>query len=179
MKILAIDTMRILAIDPGLKGGIAWGNDSVVQTMPMPANDVGLDLGKIVELFLVFEPELIVIEHVQNMPGEDSEGNHTQKNGASAMFRFGQGYGALQGIVMTYRQINLNIPKIFYPTPQQWKRVILPGRTKGKQGAIDYCKTQFPHINLILPGCRKEHDGMADAICLLRYGQKLAERKSE
>ena len=55
-----------------------------------------------------------------------------------------------------------------------WKKTVLAGTAKDKDAAIEYCRRAFPQVSL-LPGprCRKPHDGMADALCLLEYGRRV------
>lgn len=171
---------KILAFDPGLKGGVACDSDGEVTCQPMPVSKSGdgLDERTLVKLFWDVQPDLIVIERVQCILAEDKNGERTRVNGASSMFTFGEGYGVLRGIARSWQVSSASFTRIDYPLPIQWKQVILPGRTKGKKGAIDYCGENFPQISLILPRCTVEHTGMADALCLLRYGQKILEAKA-
>ena len=171
---------RILAFDPGLKGGVACDSDGEIACYPMPVSKSGdgLDERTLVKLFWDVQPDLIVIERVQCILAEDKNGERTRVNGAASMFTFGEGYGVLRGIARAWQVSSGRSVQIDYPLPTHWKPVILPGRTKGKQGAIDYCRENFPEINLVLPRCTVEHTGIADALCLLRYGQKILEAKS-
>jgi crossover junction endodeoxyribonuclease RuvC len=149
--------MNIIAIDPGLKGGIATCFGGIVEAHPMPlSRGESLDLPKIAEIFKNKHVDFALIEKVHAMP----------KQGVVSMFSFGMGYGQLQGLLA-----GLGIP-FHRITPQEWQGLILPGKAKGKLPAIDYCQRRFPGINLVAPGCRVPHDGMADALCLLEYGSK-------
>lgn len=175
----------VMAFDPGLTGGVAaWENsfdEPILYAAPMPRSGEGLDERGLAHLIAMNRPELIVIERVGNLLAEDESGDRTRKNGATSMFTFGQGYGVLRGLARSYQVLSESAHwpvRIEYPLPQQWKRVILPGAGRGKQGAIDYCKLHFPEVTLIPGGCRVEHTGMADALCLLRYGQKILEQRS-
>ena len=38
--------------------------------------------------------------------------------------------------------------------------------------SIEVCKRLFPGVNLIQPGCRKEHDGMAEALLMALYAKR-------
>lgn len=147
------DLPSIVAIDPGLKGGIAISGSSPTAR-PLPLAGKELDLVTLAAWIESAAPHLAVIEKVGAMPGQ----------GVSSTFKFGKGFGALLGICAA-----LQVP-VELVTPQRWKRLILAGTKKDKSAAIDYCRRVFPDIELIQPGCRKFHDGMADALCLMTFG---------
>ncbi len=153
--------MTIIGIDPGQKGGLAFLS-GVVSAYPMPLAGKELDIVAITDLFYSVQhsgwewPSLAVIEKCHAMPGQ----------GTVSMFKFGKGYGTLLGILGA-----LKIPTMLV-TPQAWKKVVLAGTKKDKDAAIEYVRMKYPDFNLILPRCRKPHDGMADAICLAEYGQR-------
>ena len=155
--------MNICAVDPGLSGGLAILHGGEVTAKPLPIAGKDLDLATLAEWLKVSDPGLLVIEKVHSMPGQ----------GVASMFKFGQGYGAILGIASA-----LSIP-VELVTPQAWKKVVLAGTAKDKDAAIDYCRRAFPQVSL-LPGprCRKPHDGMADALCLLEYGRRTLTREA-
>lgn len=148
--------MTILAIDPGKAGAIAYQSGLGIVAHPLPLAGKELDLAAIAKEIYVAAPSLIVIEKVGAMPG----------NGGVSMFTFGKGYGALLGIAAAYA-----IP-VELVTPQAWKAAILAGTAKDKDAAIAYCRRVFPAVPLVPKGCRKPHDGIADALCLLEYGRR-------
>lgn len=148
--------MMILAFDPGKSGGIAWGYDDQVFARPMPLAGKEIDFTEVASIVRVVMPQWIVIEKVGSMPGQ----------GVASTFKFGMGYGALLGIAA-----GLNIP-VELTTPQRWKGKVLHGTAKDKDAAIAYCRRAFPVIELVQPRCRKPHDGIADALCLLEYGRR-------
>jgi len=86
------------------------------------------------------------------------------QQGVVSMFNYGKGVGRVQGVVLA---LGLDLIEV---RPQVWKRAILPCIEKGKAEAIRYIKFQFPEIELVLPGCKKPHDGLADAACIAVYG---------
>jgi crossover junction endodeoxyribonuclease RuvC len=151
-----IEHLTIVGIDPGKKGGIAIYADKVVHAYPMPLAGKGLNLPAIANLLKAMNPDAVFIEKVSSMPGQ----------GVSSTFTFGTGYGQLQGIIAA-----LNIP-FYLVTPQAWKKTVLAGTPKDKDSAVAYCSRSWPSVDLIRPGCRKPHDGMADALCLMAYGLK-------
>jgi len=99
-----------------------------------------------------------VVESVHSMP----------KQGVSSTFKFGKGYGEILGILTAIGA------EIIEPTPQAWKKVVLAGTDKSKNAAIQVAENLYPDIQLVLKGCRKPHDGMADAVCLMHFGRVSA-----
>ena len=150
--------MNLVAVDPGLSGGVAILHGGEVTARPLPIAGKDLDLSTLAEWLKVTSPGLLVMEKVHSMPGQS----------VASMFKFGQGFGAILGIAAA-----LNIPTELV-TPQAWKKVVLAGSQKDKDAAIEYCRRAFPQVSL-LPGprCRKPHDGLADALCLLEYGRRV------
>ena len=148
--------MTIIGFDPGAKGGLAFLSD-VVSAYPMPLAGKELDIPEITDLILSYpEISLAVVEKCHAMPGQ----------GTVSMFNFGKGYGTLLGILGA-----LKIPTILV-IPQAWKKVILAGTKKDKDAAIEYVRMKYPDFPVILPRCRKPHDGICDAICLAEYGKR-------
>ena len=146
----------IVGIDPGQKGGIAFLEREVVDAHPMILAGKELDVAAITDLFLHYRSvSLAIVEKCHSMPGQ----------GSVSTFKFGKGYGILLGIVGA-----LAIP-VRLVTPQAWKKIILAGTKKDKNAAIEYVRMRYPTVELIPKGCRKPHDGMADAICLAEYGE--------
>ena len=87
--------MQILGIDPGYTGAIAClntvTNELVVMDMPVAKNPKGKTTLDMPSLFGLFQGAprknvLAVVEKVSAMPGQ----------GVSSVFRFGEGFGALQ-----------------------------------------------------------------------------------
>ena len=150
--------MRIIGLDPGQKGGIAFLSDKgLIDAFPMLLAGKELDIPGITDLILSYPKfDLAVVEKVHTMP----------KQGIVSSGKFMKGYGTLLGILGA-----LKIPTILV-TPQAWKKVILAGTKKDKDAAIEYVRMKYPDFNLILPRCRKPHDGLADSICVSEYGLK-------
>ena len=150
--------MNLLAIDPGLKGGIAAiYKDGSITAVPMPVVGKVLDLRAISIIVRDNDPAWIVIEKVGARPGQ----------GVTSMFTFGMGYGAIQGIAAA-----LAVP-VELVTPQRWKSTVLHGTAKDKASAIAFCRRVFPDVALVLPRCKVPHDGLADSLCLLEYGRRV------
>lgn len=94
------------------------------------------------------------MEHVGVMP----------KNGSVSMFHFGECFGWLQGMLEAY-EIPYELVR-----PQKWKKEF--SVTADKNTSIEVCKRLFPGAKLIPPGCRKEHDGMAEALLMALYAKR-------
>lgn len=166
----------IVGIDPGLDGGIAimpydytdMEYASVACPMPTTKGDKKREIFSDGVISCLtgdlhghkLRVRLCVIELVHAMP----------KQGVTSMFNFGLGYGTLLGILATLRIAVAKVP------PQVWKKSVLDGTKRDKEAAISFAQTNHPSINLILPRCRKPHDGMADALCLATYGCRFLER---
>lgn len=151
--------MLIVGIDPGQKGGVAWyctiSKQYGCQPMPDTRRQLFLLLRELCATYGVIKA---VVESVHSMP----------KQGLASTFKFGKGAGEILGILTA-----LNA-EILEPTPQAWKKEVLKGTDKSKDAAIQVAENLYPDITLVPQGCRKPHDGMADAVCLMEYGRRLA-----
>ena len=77
---------NIVAIDPGLKGAIAFTHPITAKPLPLAGKE--LDLVAIAQWIEAAAPQLAVIEKVGAMP----------KQGVASTFKFGKGYGGLLGV---------------------------------------------------------------------------------
>lgn len=155
------ERMPLVAIDPGLHGGVALlRGDGSILARPMPLAGRELDLVELARIIQDCGPQWLIVEKVGSRPGQ----------GVASTFKFGMGYGALLGL-----GAGLGVP-VELVTPQRWKGVVLHGSAKDKDAAIAYCRRAFPSVSLVPPGCRKPHDGLADALCLLEYGRRVLVR---
>lgn len=148
--------MLVVGIDPGQKGGIAYYCDISGEygAFPMPATRRQL-YESLYNLTSEFGVTTAIVESVHSMPGQ----------GVSSTFKFGKGVGEILGICTALSFI------IHEPTPQAWKKEVLAGTDKSKAAAIQVAENLYPEINLVPKGCRKPHDGMADAVCLMQWGR--------
>ena len=148
--------MLIVGIDPGMKGGVAWfctvSKQYGCQPMPETRRQLFTLLRDLRETYGVVRS---VVESVHSMP----------KQGVASTFKFGKGYGEILGILTAL------YAEIIEPTPQEWKRYVLKGTAKDKDAAIQVAENLYPEVVLVPKGCRKPHDGMADAMCLMHYGR--------
>ena len=143
-------------IDPGQKGGIGIIG-TTAEAFPMP--DTEQDIIKRLENIRKNAPEMVVIlEKAQAMP----------KQGIASTGKYMEGYGFIKGALVA-----MKIP--FHEIrPAVWKKEILSGEAdkKDKGTSIRVCERIFPEVDLILPRCRKPHDGMAEALLIAEYGRR-------
>lgn len=104
--------MKIISIDPGLKGAIAFiENGTPLKFMEMPTTMVNskkrVDLGSDKFLFHMFNPDYFVVEHVGASP----------QMGSAAAFGFGYSFGGILGVIEGMQKPYALI------TPQKWKAV--------------------------------------------------------
>jgi crossover junction endodeoxyribonuclease RuvC len=156
--------MIIVGIDPGQSGAIAWAKGKKVKVTLMPTLNITktkkeLDGQTICKLLKKHKVDHVFIEKVHSMPSQ----------GVTSTFTFAEGYGILIGICMA-----LELPFTLV-TPQTWKKAMCTGMPKGsKDVSIIIAKRLWPKINLLpTPRCKKESDGMADALCIAEYGKRL------
>jgi len=164
--------MKILAIDPGKDGGIAYIKDGIVSAFRMPIGGKDIDYAAIGQVVRDIQPDLAVIEKVNAGVFTASDGEK-RTMGVTSAFTFG---GAFYGPI--WMMAGLGIPtEIVHP--KTWKASVLRDTPKDKAAAIDYCRRVFPTVPLIPPRCRKPHDGIADALCILSYAQRTWGREQE
>lgn len=143
--------MVYIGIDPGARGGIGIINEETFTEFAFPYSNEAL-----IDVCQLYQDRCIaIIEKVHAMPGQ----------GTVSMFSFGQNYGYILGVIDAYQ-----IPSKLVD-PRTWKHYF--GISADKQSSIDKCKELYPGINLLpTKRCKKESDGMAEAILLGRWGQE-------
>ena len=151
---------KVLGIDPGATGALASIEGDKISVIPMPRIGKEISITNIRNWLATTSQNpfsLAVIEKVHAFPGQ----------GVCGVFSFGKTYGILIAIVEM-----LDIPYILV-TPQRWKKSILEGTRKDKDAAIQFCRRRFPATSLkATPRCTKNHDGIADALCLVEWGRR-------
>lgn len=143
-----------LGIDPGVSGGIAelWP-DGKVDAMPMFADDELRDYFQCIAANRDVVP-VCYMELVQGFIGKAQPG--------SSMFKFGNGYGFLRGL------LSANRIKTILVRPQTWQKGI-PGvqGVKGpdrKRALKDQAARLFPNSRVTL--------STADALLIAHFGQQ-------
>ena len=152
--------MRVIGIDPGLTGGLSCIDDGkVIGSMAMPLIGKEIDVRAIEEFIELSGAHAIFIEKVHAMP----------KQGVSSTFTFGMVFGVLIGLVRGMKR------PLHFVTPQAWMKETC-GKTGGeKDVAAAWCARVHPEAVIVMPRCRKPHEGICDAIGIAHYGhQKLS-----
>ena len=149
--------MIYIGVDPGKNGGIAIIDSDGVIAFPFSEERLLIELDGIAQ-----EYECICyLEHVHAMP----------KQGVSSTFNFGMNFGFIQGVLKAYE-----IPYELV-TPQKWKKEF--SCTSDKNTSIEVCKRLFPNVNIkATERCKKDHDGMAEALLIAEYGRRHYNGKS-
>lgn len=170
--------MNFIGIDPGLNGGIAridytWtirDEDPTISVVPMPTKEVDgkrkYVIDEIIRELSCGSMGFVVLEKQQAMPGQ----------GTVSMFRTGEGFGILQGILGAkhYEDESEQLDYVIVP-PQKWQKDVCPGESgKTKERSIKMAGKLFPKISLLAtPRSKKPHDGMADALCIAEYARRV------
>lgn len=157
---------RIIAIDPGASGGIAVSKDGGIFTMSMPDTIAELVIGiRSACEFNEYHAWVAYVEHVQGYVKSEPRADGSFGQPGSAMFRFGENFGAVQGIIQA-----LGIPLILV-RPQKWQKPLGVGtrslafsRSEWKRKLKAEAQRRFPGIAVTLK--------TADALLILDYGIK-------
>jgi len=141
----------IIAIDPGMSGGIVLGNEltgKIFKSIPMPSTETD-----IANIFQNAQRNLTagIIENVHSFP----------KQGVASSFKFGQGYGFLRGCLISRKIPFLEV------APQRWmghfgmKRKDNETKTQYKNRLRGLAQQYFPVEDVTLK--------TADALLLFKY----------
>lgn len=149
--------MLIVGIDPGQTGGVA-----VLESSPILY--VMKDSTWFADMMeeLKAQPLKVYIERAQAMP----------KNGAVSMFKYGQHFGELLGVLTA-----LQIPFETVP-PVTWTKAIhqTTNKTIGpKARSLQAVQRLFPGVRLTDPEserAKKPHEGIVDALLIAEYGRR-------
>lgn len=151
--------MIIAGIDPGLSGALAFYDTGTgeVETIDMPTLAVSngrreVDAHAVADLFWKRHAGHAFIEQSWPRP----------KDGAVQGFKFGDGYGALRGVLAA-----VGVP--YTPvSPQRWKHAL--GVSADKDAARARAKQLLPQAAGQWP--LKKHDGRAEAALIAYYGAR-------
>lgn len=144
--------MIYIGIDPGKDGALAF-----IEPEPVGISVYPFDEGTYAELLQSASGFSCrcCLERVGAMPGQ----------GVTSMFKFGENFGFIQGLLSAFY-----IPYELV-TPQKWKKEFQI--TGDKNSSIAVCKRLFPEVNLRKSDrCRKDHDGMAEALLMAEYARR-------
>lgn len=178
MKRLIAKTKIFVGIDPGLDGAVTFlpsylykeiqeiqtikifdAPVLVVQNGKKKKREYNLPamaslLALYVEINNTFDFH-VALEKVHSMPGQ----------GVRSMFSMGEGYGIWKGLIaMTGWPITL-------VTPQRWKKIMLEGMGKEKDGSRLRALQLFPQLSDKLS--RKKDHGRADSLLIAKFLQEF------
>ncbi len=145
-----------VGIDPGNRGYIVGIHHQQVIAHPMPKTDEELP-----GLFSELKKKGIyhlVLEKAQVMP----------KNGAVSMFRYGERYGFLRGVITSLKISHSLV------TPRAWHKAMVKNdkHKDPKQRALATAMRLNPEFDFVPPRCKKPHDGLVDAFLMAHYCKK-------
>lgn len=151
--------MLICGIDPGFGGAIAFLNSETrelrVEDMPVAPAAKGRDELNLYRLGTLLTPPdgeerpLAMLEYVAARPGQ----------GAPSVFRFGQGYGAIQMALTCHGWERHCV------TPAVWKKHFKLSTDKGVSRSL--ATSRFPKYGTLFQ--RVKDDGRAEAALLALY----------
>lgn len=150
--------MRIIGIDPGLKGALALIEDGkLVEVVDIEASDSRINAAYLAAVIQRWQPDFAVCESVTARPGQ----------GVTSMFTFGHGLGTITAVLAT-----LCVPYLLI-RPQVWQshfeiQSLSSAKAEHKREIADRAEALFPGAPLYGPrGTLK--DGRSDALLLARY----------
>jgi len=144
----------LLAIDPGMKGALAWLDDNanLVRVEDMPVINSEIQPSVLWNMMRVLTPDAVVIEYQQAMPAK----LRGRQQGGQSTFKTGTGYGILLGVVA-----GLEIP-VAIRRSSSWKpRLHL---TKDKEASRQRAIQTWPSCTEWFK--LKKHEGRAEAALL-------------
>ncbi len=151
----------VIAIDPGVSGGLAIARFGKTECYPMPETQGDL-LALLREIKTAAEVEghatVCVLEEVNGYAGKAQPG--------SAMFRFGEHFGFTKGVVQA-----LGI-RLLLVRPQTWQKMFGLGtasrcasKTEWKNKLKAEAQRRFPHLSVTLK--------TADALLIREYARGI------
>ena len=141
----------IMGVDPGLGGAIAFYEPErdKVHVFDMPVVNSNVDVATVAGAIRNWKPEIAIVELVGARPGQ----------GVSSMFKFGCGYGMVQGVIAT-----LGVP-LHLVAPSKWKKHFALGPDKEASRAL--ALRLWPLLSEALK--RKKDEARAEAALIARY----------
>lgn len=182
--------MKIIGIDPGLKGGIAFLEDGLLtKLIKMPVAKLATKTKKKVKKMTKTEKKF----HKEKKPIYKKKDIVNSKavydlvlnfkpdlvviekpfylgiNSAVVVGTTAENVGRLYGIAEGLGYKILRVPA------NNWKGYFDLGAEK--EDAIAKAEELFPQVNLIPPRCREKQDGMAEALLLAVYGSSRSSKE--
>ena len=159
--------MKILGVDPGVRGGLAIIEidngiaPKLIDAIDIPVTGVGakerVDVLAIRTWILTHKPDHAMIERAQAMP----------KQGTSSGFKYGRATGALEAVIACC-EIPMTIVE-----PSMWKKAHHL-RGGDKEGARQLALQRFPAAHALLARKRDHQRGEATLIALFAANRGAA-----
>ncbi len=153
----------ILAVDPGKSGGLAWmftDSDGSVLTASKQMPDTDGDIVDLLREFTIAQKDPVA--YIELVGGFVRGGENRQPG--SAMFKFGDGYGFIRGVLMAFGW------RVIFVRPQEWQKHFSLGTrsncaTNGewKNKLKSEAQRRFPNQHVTLK--------TADALLILEYAK--------
>ena len=145
--------MIYIGIDPGKSGAMAMIGEDGITVLPFSETTYLAHLRALSQPSR--ENARVCLEHVHSM----------SKQGVTSSFNFGQSFGWLLGVLdalaLSYELVD----------PKKWKKEF--SVTADKNTSIAVAKRLFPGVSLLRSDrCRKQHDGMAEALLMAEYARR-------
>jgi hypothetical protein len=177
--------MKIIGIDPGLKGGIAFLEDGlIVKLVKMPVTKLATKTKKKVKEMTAKEKKLhkakkpvfksktivdskAVYDSVLNFKPDlvvIEKPFYLGINSAVVVGTTAENVGRLYGVAEGLGHKILRVPA------NSWKGYF--DLEAEKEDSIAKAEELFPHVDLVPPRCREKSDGMAEALLLAVYGSR-------
>lgn len=168
--------MKVLGIDPGLKGGFAFlgVETSFIGRLPVAGlrrnrkDRFELDVLAFYRLLCAERPDTVVIENVGGIKGQ----------GAGASFTFGETCGALRAACQIYAT-TYELSDVFHKvSPVVWRarmgvrRICVQERVDVKEGSRRAATRLWPEHSAAWLD-RKEDDGVAEALLIAGYWKRF------
>ncbi len=156
-----------IGIDNGTSGGLAIIQPNQINVMIIPLIEVGglryIDAKEVNYILSQFKDNSLVIYE---------QGAKNPYFGTIGNFSNGYHFGVIKTILEIGEFSNVCV------TPKQWQkdmflgiRHLSKGDTKG--ASIETCKRLFPTVDLRRTSkCKKDHDGIADALCMAEWARR-------
>lgn len=147
-------TPRLIGIDPGVTGAVAYLGPISLEIVDMPIVDGHVDPYALADRFSAwsswFDVDQVIVEKQQPMP----------RQGVTSTFKTGRNYGIILGVLGALR-----LP-VTHVTPAVWTRALGVGADKNthRRRAMDTWPDHAEQFRLA------KHDGRADAALLALWG---------
>lgn len=162
--------MKILGIDPGLKGALVLFDGVNFESYAMPL----FNQGKKKDIH--FQMVRVILENLERLKGDFHiylERAMSMGMGSTGAFNYGRGFAALEiAIQMT------GLP-VTYVEPQKWAKVMHEGihaDLKPKAKSIIAIRRLFPKLVSQIPKAPRSgklDEGVVDALLLAGYGYRM------